>query len=98
MLTTRAVATARQDLRWCPAPGAPSPVASAPGRPRGGRLRAPGGKSISRRALSFGLRARGETRIEGLLDGEAGLRTAAACRALGATATQEAPGRWRVRG
>jgi len=58
----------------------------------------PGDKSISHRALIFGLLAIGETRIEGLLEGEDVLRTAAACRALGAVVLRDAPGRWRVRG
>src|SRR3954467_1033202 len=60
------------------------PVATAPGAPLRGRLRAPGDKSISHRALIFGLLSIGETRIEGLLEGDDVLRTAAACRALGA--------------
>ena len=46
--------------------------------------------------LIFGLLAIGETRVEGLLEGEDVLRTAEACRALGATVTREAPGRWRI--
>ena len=77
---------------------AASPLASAPGGPLKGRLRAPGDKSISHRALIFGLLALGETRIEGLLEGEDVLRTAAACRALGATVIRDREGRWRVRG
>src|SRR3954447_23461590 len=74
------------------------PVATAPGAPLRGRLRAPGDKSISHRALIFGLLSIGETRIEGLLEGDDVLRTAAACRALGAAVSRDAPGRWRVRG
>jgi 3-phosphoshikimate 1-carboxyvinyltransferase len=74
------------------------PVSSGPGGPLKGRLRAPGDKSISHRALIFGLLSIGETRIEGLLEGEDVLRTAAACTALGATVTREGEGRWRVRG
>jgi 3-phosphoshikimate 1-carboxyvinyltransferase len=61
-------------------------------------VRTPGDKSISHRALIFGLLALGETRIHGLLEGDDVLRTAAACRALGATVLHEAAGRWRVRG
>ncbi|MFL5222496.1 MAG: 3-phosphoshikimate 1-carboxyvinyltransferase [Microvirga sp.] len=74
------------------------PAAAAPGAPLRGRLRAPGDKSISHRALIFGLLSIGETRIEGLLEGDDVLRTAAACRALGAAVSRDAPGRWRVRG
>src|SRR5215207_9465978 len=77
---------------------APSPVTAEPGAPLRGRLRAPGDKSISHRALILGLLAIGETRIEGLLEGDDVLRTAEACRALGAGVTREAEGVWRVRG
>src|SRR5919198_1471039 len=61
-------------------------------------VRVPGDKSISHRSLILGLLATGETRIEGLLEGDDVLRTAEACRALGATVSREAPGRWSVRG
>lgn len=63
-----------------------------------GRLRVPGDKSISHRALMLGALAVGETAISGLLEGEDVLRTAAAVRALGADVARDAPGRWRVRG
>src|ERR671920_1800191 len=77
---------------------APSPVSAGPGSPLRGRLRAPGDKSISHRALILGLLAIDETRIEGLLEGDDVLRTAEACRALGAGVAREGPGSWRVRG
>jgi 3-phosphoshikimate 1-carboxyvinyltransferase len=48
-----------------------------------GRVRVPGDKSISHRALLFGAIARGETRIEGLLPAEDPLSTAACLRAMG---------------
>jgi 3-phosphoshikimate 1-carboxyvinyltransferase len=63
-----------------------------------GRVRAPGDKSISHRALILGALAAGETRIEGLLEGEDVLRTAAAMRAFGAEVEQLGQGRWRVIG
>jgi 3-phosphoshikimate 1-carboxyvinyltransferase len=63
----------------------------------GGRVRAPGDKSVSHRALMFGAMALGETTIAGLLTGEDVLRTAAAMRALGAQVV-ERDGVWRVRG
>src|ERR687889_394530 len=78
--------------------GTPSPVASRSGTPLKGRIRVPGDKSISHRSLIFGLLSIGETRVEGLLEGEDVLRTAQACRALGAGIDREAPGRWRIRG
>lgn len=49
-----------------------------------GTIRVPGDKSISHRALMIGASAVGETRIEGLLEADDVLRTAAALRALGA--------------
>jgi len=63
-----------------------------------GRVRPPGDKSISHRALMFGGLAIGQTRIEGLLEGEDVLRTAAALRALGAEVERTGPGAWTVTG
>ncbi len=47
--------------------------------------------------MIFGLLSVGTTRVEGLLEGEDVLRTAAACRALGATIERDGSG-WSVRG
>ena len=63
-----------------------------------GRVRAPGDKSVSHRALMLGALALGETRITGLLEGEDVLATAAALRALGAQIDHEGGGTWKVRG
>ncbi|MBC8270012.1 MAG: 3-phosphoshikimate 1-carboxyvinyltransferase [Rhodospirillaceae bacterium] len=63
-----------------------------------GSLQVPGDKSISHRALMIGGLAVGETNIEGLLEGEDVLATAAALRALGVFVEQKAAGSWRVRG
>src|SRR6516162_8228200 len=63
-----------------------------------GRVRVPGDKSISHRALIFGALAVGETRISGLLEGEDVLHTAAAMRALGARVERVREGEWRVHG
>ena len=77
----------------------PTPLRSIPARKGlAGRLSVPGDKSISHRALMFGALAIGTTEIEGLLEGEDVLRTAAAMRLLGATVEHLAPGRWRVAG
>ena len=46
----------------------------------------------------MGLLTLGETTIEGLLEGEDVLRTAQACRDLGARVERLGPGRWRVEG
>ncbi|MGY2048265.1 3-phosphoshikimate 1-carboxyvinyltransferase [Methylobacterium sp. JK268] len=77
---------------------APSPITARAGTPLRGRLRPPGDKSISHRAMILGLLSLGETRVEGLLEGDDVLRTAAAARALGAGIDHDGPGRWRVRG
>jgi 3-phosphoshikimate 1-carboxyvinyltransferase len=63
-----------------------------------GRVRVPGDKSISHRALIFGTLAVGETRISGLLEGEDVLNTGKAMRALGATVERIRESEWRVRG
>jgi 3-phosphoshikimate 1-carboxyvinyltransferase len=63
-----------------------------------GQLKPPGDKSISHRALIFGLLSLGETRIEGLLEGDDVLRTAQACRQLGAQVERVGVGSWRVVG
>lgn len=66
--------------------------------PLTGRLRVPGDKSISHRALMFAGLAVGESRITGLLEGEDVLATAAAMRQLGANVARESDGSWRVNG
>jgi 3-phosphoshikimate 1-carboxyvinyltransferase len=66
--------------------------------PLKGRVRAPGDKSISHRALIMGALAEGVTEIEGLLEGEDVKRTAAAMAAFGAGVEQLGEGRWRVQG
>jgi 3-phosphoshikimate 1-carboxyvinyltransferase len=54
-----------------------------------GRVRVPGDKSISHRALILGGLATGRTRISGLLEAEDVMATARAMAALGATVTQQ---------
>ncbi len=63
-----------------------------------GRLRVPGDKSISHRALMLAALAVGESTIDGLLEGEDVMRTAAALRALGSEIARGGDGRWRVWG
>ena len=63
-----------------------------------GRLRVPGDKSISHRALILGALTVGETTVAGLLEGEDVLRTAAAMRALGAKVERGGDGLWRIHG
>jgi 3-phosphoshikimate 1-carboxyvinyltransferase len=66
--------------------------------PLTGKVRVPGDKSISHRALILGALAVGETRISGLLEGEDVLNTAKAMRALGATVERTGDFAWSVRG
>ena len=76
---------------------APPSRFKAPG-PLRGRVRVPGDKSISHRALMLSALAVGESSVEGLLEGEDVLATAAAMRAMGAEITRGADGRWTVHG
>lgn len=62
-----------------------------------GRIRVPGDKSISHRAIMLGALAVGETRVTGLLEGEDVMATAAAMRAMGAQVGRVG-GEWRVHG
>lgn len=70
----------------------------APAGPLTSRIRVPGDKSISHRALMLSALAVGESRIEGLLESEDVLATAAAMRAMGADIEHGADGAWRVHG
>ena len=75
-----------------------SPLRARRGGALKGRIRPPGDKSISHRAFLMGLLTRGETMVEGLLEGDDVMRTGKACQALGAAIERVAPGRWRIRG
>ena len=57
-----------------------------------GRIKVPGDKSMSHRALMFGAIAIGETTIKGLLEAEDVVNTAKAMAALGARTTRDAAG------
>ena len=73
-------------------------LVSAPAEALSGTCRVPGDKSISHRSLMLGTLAVGRTEIQGLLDGEDVLMTAAAMRALGARAERRPDGSWLVEG
>ncbi len=80
-------------------PLSPRPLTAArPKSPLSGKIRVPGDKSISHRALMLGALAVGRTEISGLLEGEDVLATAAALNALGAAASPAGDGRWIVDG
>jgi 3-phosphoshikimate 1-carboxyvinyltransferase len=76
----------------------PTPLEARAGGPLTGKVRVPGDKSISHRALILGALAVGETRISGLLEGEDVLNTAKAMRALGARVERTGDFAWVVHG
>jgi 3-phosphoshikimate 1-carboxyvinyltransferase len=76
----------------------PTPLEARSSGPLAGKVRVPGDKSISHRALILGALAVGETRISGLLEGEDVLNTAKAMRALGARVERTGDFAWSVRG
>ena len=76
----------------------PSPLEARSSGPLTGKVRVPGDKSISHRALILGALAAGETRISGLLEGEDVLNTAKAMQALGAKVDRTGDFTWVVRG
>src|SRR5258708_31625911 len=88
----------RPDNRMAPVNHAssPAPMTARPGRLLAGRVRVPGDKSISHRALILGALAVGRTRISGLLEGEDVLNTAKAMQALGARMERIGDGASRV--
>lgn len=63
-----------------------------------GRIRVPGDKSMSIRALILGSLAVGATRISGMLEGEDALNTAKALQALGAGIARTGEREWLVHG
>ena len=77
---------------------APLPAAFKAAGALSGRVRVPGDKSISHRALMLSALCVGESRIEGLLEGEDVHATAAALRAMGAGIERDDHGCWIVHG
>jgi 3-phosphoshikimate 1-carboxyvinyltransferase len=76
----------------------PRPLESRPSGALTGKVRVPGDKSISHRALILGALAVGHTRVSGLLEGEDVINTAKAMRALGATVERTGDFAWSVHG
>ncbi|MEH2505135.1 3-phosphoshikimate 1-carboxyvinyltransferase [Bradyrhizobium sp. AZCC 1578] len=75
-----------------------TPLESRASGPLAGKVRVPGDKSISHRALILGALSVGETRISGLLEGEDVLNTAKSMQALGAQVERTGPFAWQIRG
>ena len=63
-----------------------------------GRIKVPGDKSMSHRALMFGAVAIGETQVAGLLEAEDVVNTAKAMTALGAFTYRDDLGVWHIQG
>jgi 3-phosphoshikimate 1-carboxyvinyltransferase len=76
----------------------PTPLEARSSGPLTGKVRVPGDKSISHRALILGALAVGRTRISGLLEGEDVLNTAQSMRALGAKVERTGDFAWIVQG
>ena len=77
---------------------APSPAAFKCSGALSGRVRVPGDKSISHRSLMLSALAVGTSNVDGLLEGEDVLATAAAMRAMGADIQRRPDGRWTIHG
>lgn len=73
-------------------------LTSQAGQPLTGRIRVPGDKSISHRAIILGALAEGETQVSGLLEGEDVLRTIAAFRAMGVRIERTGEEAYRIEG
>src|SRR5438270_3272914 len=76
----------------------PVPLEARSSGPLTGKVRVPGDKSISHRALILGALAVGRTRISGLLEGEDVLNTAKSMRSLGAKVERTGDFAWAVKG
>lgn len=76
----------------------PLPMTFNSAPPLAGSVTVPGDKSISHRSLMLSALAVGESRVEGLLEGEDVLATAAAMRAMGAQIERDDDGIWHIRG
>jgi len=75
-----------------------TPLTARRGGPIQGRVRVPGDKSISHRALILGALTVGRSTVAGLLEGDDVLHTAAAMRALGAQVERGPDGVWQIDG
>ena len=76
----------------------PTPLEARASGPLSGKVRVPGDKSISHRALILGALSVGQTTISGLLEGEDVLNTAKSMRSLGAKVERSGDFAWVVHG
>jgi 3-phosphoshikimate 1-carboxyvinyltransferase len=75
-----------------------APMTARRNGPLVGRVRVPGDKSISIRALILGALTVGETKVSGMLEGEDVLNTAKALQALGARIARTGERAWSIHG
>ena len=75
-----------------------TPLTARRSGPLKGRIRVPGDKSISHRALILAAMTVGESTIGGLLEGDDVIHTADVMRALGAKVARSHEGLWRIHG
>jgi 3-phosphoshikimate 1-carboxyvinyltransferase len=76
----------------------PAPMRFSAAPPLAGAITVSGDKSISHRSLMLSALAVGESRVEGLLEGEDVLATATAMRAMGADISRDSDGIWHIHG
>jgi 3-phosphoshikimate 1-carboxyvinyltransferase len=74
------------------------PLTARRNGPLAGRIRVPGDKSISIRAVILGALTVGETKVSGLLEGDDVLNTAKAMQALGARMARTGERAWSIHG
>lgn len=75
-----------------------TPITSFKAKALKGRIRVPGDKSMSHRALMFGAVADGLTQVSGLLEAEDVVNTAKSMAALGAKVEKQNDGSWQIEG
>jgi len=75
-----------------------TPLTAHRGAPLQGRIRVPGDKSISHRALILAALTVGESTVSSMLEGDDVIHTANAMRALGARVERTGEGLWRIHG
>lgn len=78
--------------------GTPIPMKTRKSGPLKGVANVPGDKSISHRSLILGAMSVGETRIDGLLEGDDVLDTGKAMQSFGAEVINHGGGKWSVHG
>jgi 3-phosphoshikimate 1-carboxyvinyltransferase len=98
LVIRRQIATKSPDCRSVQHALGLAPLTARRSGPLKGRVRVPGDKSISLRSVILGALTVGETRVDGMLEGEDAISTANAMRALGANLERTGAQAWRISG